>query len=67
MPEMFDGVPVCYGCIEKKVLETPEACLGCDHREGCQECSKEFEKCRNALRRDMRIAQRDKLLRGGEG
>ena len=65
MPEMIDGVYVCYGCIERKALETPEVCLGCDRREGCQECSKELKKCRNALRRDVRIAQRDKLLRGG--
>lgn len=67
MSEMIDGTPVCYGCIEREVLETPEVCLGCDHREGCQEYSKELKKCRNALRRDVRIAQRDKLLCGGEG
>lgn len=65
MPEMIDGTPVCYGCIERMVIPFGAICIQCDHLKGCQERSEEFKKCRNALRRDARIAQRDKLLRGG--
>lgn len=50
MPEMIDGVPACYGCLERVIIESSGACLQCDHLKGCEECAKELEKCWNDFR-----------------
>lgn len=63
MPEMIDGVPVCYGGIERIILESSGFCCWCDHKEGCAEYSEELKKSWNAFRRDIRLAERDNLRR----
>lgn len=61
MPEIIDGVPACYGCIENVILST--LCLQCDHLKGCEEYSKKLKKSWNTFRRDIRRAERDNLRR----
>lgn len=51
MPEMINGVPACYGCIERVCIESAGACLQCEHLKGCEEYSKELKKCWNELLR----------------
>ena len=63
MPEMIDGVPACYGNIERRIIPFGAICLQCDHKRGCEEYSKELKKCWNAFRRDIRLAERDSLRR----
>lgn len=63
MPEMIDGVPACYGCIERMVIPFGAKCLQCDHLKGCEEYSEELRKSRNAFRCDIRLAERDNLRR----
>ena len=63
MREMIDGVPACYGCIERYILESSGVCLQCNHLKGCEEYAKELRKSMNAFRRDIRLAERDNLRR----
>jgi len=63
MADMIDGVPTCYGSIERRIFESSGTCLQCDHLKGCEEYAKELGKSWNAFRHDMRIAEMDNLRR----
>lgn len=44
MPEMIDGIPVCYGCIETYILRASWNCLRCAHVEGCKQYAENTKK-----------------------
>ena len=49
MHEMIDGVPACYGCIERMVIPFGAICLQCDHLKGCEEYAEYLKKCWNEI------------------
>lgn len=50
MPEMINGVPACYGCIETNILRSGD-CLRCDHVEGCKQYAANLKKYMDELLR----------------